>query len=212
MNFRGVWGGPPGVLPSADATYAAPLVLPIPITAASVSGWLTAAISLAWDACPVSDEKPPDLLSSLPRSRPHRRSDKRAAKPAGPQPPATEQGPPDPPKTPRPRTAAANPAAAKRKHSAAAGARAKAPSRAQGKRSPAAQAKSSPRRAKPNSPRLPQPAQPPGTPKPAARGSQPEHRSDPLSTAVQAAAELAEIGLSVGTRALRQALSRLPRP
>jgi hypothetical protein len=33
-----------------------------------------------------------------------------------------------------------------------------------------------------------------------------------LGTAVQAAAELAEIGLMAGARALRGALSRLPRP
>ncbi len=32
-----------------------------------------------------------------------------------------------------------------------------------------------------------------------------------MGTAVQAAAELAEIGLQAGTRALRGALSRLPR-
>jgi hypothetical protein len=34
----------------------------------------------------------------------------------------------------------------------------------------------------------------------------------PVGTAVQAAAELAEIGLSMSARALRRALSRLPRP
>jgi len=34
----------------------------------------------------------------------------------------------------------------------------------------------------------------------------------PVGTAVQAAAELAEIGLSISARALRNALSRLPRP
>jgi hypothetical protein len=33
-----------------------------------------------------------------------------------------------------------------------------------------------------------------------------------LSTAVQAAAELAEIGLSVSARAVRRAASKLPRP
>jgi hypothetical protein len=33
-----------------------------------------------------------------------------------------------------------------------------------------------------------------------------------LETAVQAAAELAEIGLHAGARALRRAVSRLPRP
>jgi hypothetical protein len=40
----------------------------------------------------------------------------------------------------------------------------------------------------------------------------PASGADILSTAVQAAAELAEIGLSVSTRALRNALSRLPKP
>jgi hypothetical protein len=33
-----------------------------------------------------------------------------------------------------------------------------------------------------------------------------------LKTAAQATAELAEIGLALGTRALRQAIDRLPRP
>ena len=37
-------------------------------------------------------------------------------------------------------------------------------------------------------------------------------RTDVLGTAVQAAAELAEIGLTVGARTLRNALSRLPHP
>jgi hypothetical protein len=36
--------------------------------------------------------------------------------------------------------------------------------------------------------------------------------ADILGTAVQAAAELAEIGLSASARALRGAISRLPRP
>jgi hypothetical protein len=40
----------------------------------------------------------------------------------------------------------------------------------------------------------------------------PPKGSDIVSTAVQAAAELAEIGLSVSARALRNAVSRLPRP
>src|SRR5690348_8950946 len=39
----------------------------------------------------------------------------------------------------------------------------------------------------------------------------PTSTAGPLETAVQAAAELAEIGLSVSARALRGALSRLPR-
>src|SRR5437764_1064156 len=32
---------------------------------------------------PMSDERPPDVLSALPRTRPHRRSDKRAANGGG---------------------------------------------------------------------------------------------------------------------------------
>ena len=48
------------------------------------------------------------------------------------------------------------------------------------------------------------PRKPKHLPKPA--------RADVIGTAVQAAAELAEIGLSAGARALRGAVSRLPRP
>jgi hypothetical protein len=40
----------------------------------------------------------------------------------------------------------------------------------------------------------------------------PPNTAGPVGTAVQAAAELAEIGLSVSARALRGALARLPRP
>jgi hypothetical protein len=54
------------------------------------------------------------------------------------------------------------------------------------------------------------PAIPAKTPRaiPGARAT----RSDVLGTAVQAAAELAEIGLTIGARTLRDALSRLPHP
>ena len=90
----------------------------------------------------MSDEHPTDLLGALPRTRPHRRSDKRPAR------------------------AAAEPA-----------------------------------RVKATAPRAKRP------PEPAAPTSVPIVR-----TAVQAAAELAEIGLSLGARALRGAAGRLPRP
>ncbi|MGI9183477.1 MAG: hypothetical protein ACR2GZ_00710 [Solirubrobacteraceae bacterium] len=40
----------------------------------------------------------------------------------------------------------------------------------------------------------------------------PDPAAGPLGTAVQAAAELAEIGMMASARALRGALSRLPRP
>ena len=57
----------------------------------------------------------------------------------------------------------------------------------------------------------------PGPPPPGARPrtaapTPPEPEAGPLGTAVQAAAELAEIGLMASARALRSALSRLPRP
>jgi hypothetical protein len=67
--------------------------------------------------------------------------------------------------------------------------------------------------------RLRQPAQPDGAPdmprasEPArARSFSSASGAEILGTAVQAAAELAEIGLSAGARALRNAVSRLPRP
>jgi hypothetical protein len=71
--------------------------------------------------------------------------------------------------------------------------------------------------------RLRQPKQPGGTPsrgpakpRPAARTPvrtpSPPKGGEILGTAVQAAAELAEIGLSAGARALRRAVSHLPRP
>ncbi|HUZ27723.1 MAG TPA: hypothetical protein VMU90_00690 [Solirubrobacteraceae bacterium] len=40
----------------------------------------------------------------------------------------------------------------------------------------------------------------------------PPSAADIVGTAVGAAAELGEIGLTLGTRALRRTLSRLPRP
>ncbi len=84
----------------------------------------------------MSDDRPRDVLSSLPRRRPHRRSDKRG---------------------PRPLTSSAPPA---------------------GKPAPA----------------------------PAPTGT------DILQTAVRVATELAEIGITVSARALRNTLWRLPRP
>lgn len=94
------------------------------------------------------DEKPSEILGSLPRRRPQRRSDKRQA----------------------------------------------------------------PQR-RPRADALRQPQQPSGTPPaPRARRPIPASGTELLSTVAQATAELAEIGLSVSARALRNALGRLPRP
>jgi hypothetical protein len=118
----------------------------------------------------MSDKTQPTVLGSLPRTRPHRRSDKRASLAV---PPAAEATP-----APKPQ-AAPKPRAAKRKPTAA---------RPAPKRAPAA-------KRPPVAPPAP-PAESPGA----------------LETAVQAAAELAEIGLQASARALRRTLSRLPRP
>ncbi len=62
-------------------------------------------------------------------------------------------------------------------------------------------------------PRMRQPAQPAGVPR-TPREVPPEDPSSRhlLGTAAQAAAELAEIGLSASARALRRVVDRLPRP
>jgi hypothetical protein len=122
----------------------------------------------------MNDEPTSEVLSGLPRRRPHRRSEKRdAPQPRGAVVPA---GRPDLAQTPR------------------------APSG-------------------PASERLRQPAQPEGIPA-SPPGAEPAHAgsfssaggAELLSTAVQAAAELTEIALSAGARALRNSISRLPRP
>ncbi len=133
----------------------------------------------------MSEQRPSDVLGALPRRRPHRRSAKRpAAKPSGSA--AAAEAPP----ARRPR-----------------GARPKAPA-------PSAPAASAPARATARrSPRLRQPAQPAGVPAtPAGRRTEPPTGGHILGMAAQAAAELAEIGLSVSARALRRVVDRLPRP
>jgi hypothetical protein len=67
---------------------------------------------------------------------------------------------------------------------------------------------------RPRAGRREQPSPPAGRreqPSPAAQPS-PPRGAELVSTAVQAAAELAEIGLSATARAIREAVARLPRP
>ncbi len=98
----------------------------------------------------------------------------------------------------------AKPTGAKRTRAAAAPNRA--PAAAKPKRAPVA---AQPRAAKPA------PAATPPAPSRGGRPSEPataDAAHGVLETAVQAAAELAEIGLHASARALRRAVSRLPRP
>jgi hypothetical protein len=155
----------------------------------------------------LSDERPSDVLGALPHRRPQRRSAKRAA-------PAGRSGP----------SGTANGNAARPKRATASAERTTAPAkrapatpRSRGAR-PATPQRSAPAtatRATPRRPeRLHQPAQPAGGPPTPPRAGEPDQTTgrDILGIAAQAAAELAEIGLSVSARALRNAVSRLPRP
>jgi hypothetical protein len=121
------------------------------------------------------------VMGSLPRTRPHRRSAKR--------PPATG---PAKSRTPNAGTAKAGTAKA---GTAKAGTTKAAAART-------GTARPSPSKAA--SPAAPGPPQP----RPA---SSPDNSPGVLETAVQAAAELTEIGLHAGARALRRTLSRLSR-
>ena len=135
-----------------------------------------------------------DVLSALPHRRPHRRSDKRAARPA-----KTEAA------TAAPRATKEAPRAKETTRAKQEAPRAKATStRPATKPTPAT---------RPAPKRLRQPAQPAGAPpSPRSRASVPNTGADVLGTAVHAAAELAEIGLTAGARALRNAVARLPKP
>jgi hypothetical protein len=127
-----------------------------------------------------------DVMSSLPRTRPQRASRRRASGRA-----ADTQAK----RTPR---AAAKPAAGK-----ASGARAK-PS-AKGARAASA-------RPKPEGVRPSAATRAASTPPPLKRPPSPPSGTDLVGTAVQAAGELAQLGLTLGTRALRDAVKRIPRP
>jgi hypothetical protein len=133
-----------------------------------------------------------EVLTSLPRTRPVRRSAKRgepthAATRAKPQPKATAAKAPT---AAKPRAAAQPKATARTVRPAAAGASAQRP-------------RTAPRRAVP----------PAGYASPSqAEDEQRSASADLIGTAVQAATELAQIGCAVGRQALQSMLDRLPKP
>jgi hypothetical protein len=141
----------------------------------------------------MSDERPSEVLGGLPHTRPHRRSEKRAA-------------PAD-----RTATAAAKaPTPAKARTTRAR----RSPGPPRSSKPLAASAPGATKRATPSAARVRQPAQPPGTPTVTAgpRPPVPSGRVDLIGSAVHVSAELAEIGISAGARALRSVVARLPRP
>ena len=143
-----------------------------------------------------------DVFGSLPNTRPQRPSARRdraraKAKPTGPgpakaKPNAAAQAKPATRAKPAPR---AKPAA-----------RAKSGTRAK----PAAQAKPAAAADPPRATDAQIPAAGYATPRDADDGV--PHGAELVTTAVQAAGELAQIGLAAGGRALKSALGRLPRP
>ncbi|HZU40225.1 MAG TPA: hypothetical protein VE992_04200 [Solirubrobacteraceae bacterium] len=206
------------------------------------------------DASRSGPKQPQEILTALPRSRPHRRSAKRAvgpgeggaeqsvgpgeggakqsAKAAAPS-PAAKPSAPSPAKAPARRQPSARAKTSTRGEPSARGrppagaqppAAPEPPAQAQSLRRPRTAVRAGAREAP-----LQQPPQPRGLPpkptrgrppaerrplppKPPRRATTPERRPDVVATAVQAAAELAEIGLSASARALRGVVSRLPRP
>jgi outer membrane biosynthesis protein TonB len=168
------------------------------------------------------DRKPSsDVLGSLPRTRPQRRSSKRADAPVTAAADVTETKP-----TPKPKRAPAKPkttaaatkpkpkrAPAKPKTTAAATKPKPKPARpkaaaAKKPATPRATATAAAQPAPPTSPRT-ETQQQPSQPR---RSIEPPSGTDILQTAAQAAGDIASLGIEAGRRAVRGALSRLPRP
>jgi hypothetical protein len=167
------------------------------------------------------DEPGQDVMSSLPRSRPHRRSARRSASggdaaPASPRarkPAATAKAKPagEPKRAAKAKPAAEAtpaPAAETAPEAVTAGPRpahsAPAPGAgdSRGRGPSAVRPSAATHRARTGQTPTPARRTPAGAPSGA----------DLLGTALQAAGELAEIGLKLGTQAIRTAASRIPRP
>jgi hypothetical protein len=171
----------------------------------------------------MNEKRQPGVIGSLPSTRPHRRSGKRAAPadPPGasapnPAAPAAKVSPAarvKPPAKPEPTAAAAKPERAK-----PAAARTQAADRSRARTQAADRSRARAQAAA----RTPPPTSPPGAHERSGRASSPARDPAPaapapttpgaLQTALEATAELTEIGLRASARALRVALSRLPRP
>lgn len=134
----------------------------------------------------------PSVLASLPATRPSRIGVERGA--AKPKPATARSRRPAPPTRPKP-----------------AGRTAKPPTRAPERpvRTPEPVA-AGPRAVRAGSPRLETVSEHPTAPPPASSG--PPSGGELVSTVIQAAGELAQIGLTVGGQIIRRAVDRLPKP
>lgn len=157
-----------------------------------------------------------DVLSNLPRSRPHRRSSKREGVTA------TKRKAAEAAEASSPATGTAKPADTERAARKPA-AKAKAPTTttAAAARRPkpvAAPAAGAAAGSEPRAQRLRKPPPPPSPLPPTAGKTEPPKRqaqpsgTELVGTVVQAASELAQVGLTIGGQVLKRAVSRLPKP
>jgi hypothetical protein len=162
-----------------------------------------------------------DVLTSLPSTRPTRRSPKRASAAAAE--PTVNGARPDAEKAPakrvaaskaKPKAAAAKKPAARKATTAKAPAKAAAATKAKAKatakpgpKATATEPKAAPRNAASSSPPTPPAGWATPDQKPGQSGG-----GGLIGTAVEAVGELAQIGLAFGGQALKQALQRLPKP
>ncbi|MGZ6671807.1 MAG: hypothetical protein ACXVFM_05600 [Solirubrobacteraceae bacterium] len=155
-----------------------------------------------------------DVFSSLPNTRPQRRSARRdragaKAKPTGPG-PAKAGTKAKPAARAKPNAAAQAKSAARAKPAGRAKASAATRAKAGARAKPAAQATAAAAAAPP--PATDAQIPPAGYATPRGGDDGVPHGAELVTTAVQAAGELAQIGLAAGGRALKSALGRLPRP
>jgi hypothetical protein len=161
-----------------------------------------------------------EVLTSLPRTRPTRRSAKRGGPPAQDGPPASPAAEPAPAR----RAPAKAPAANTKKAATTAKPKAAGTSASRAKARPAAKprtattakatskAKANTTAAEASKTATPPPPPPAGWASAKEQPTLPSGPAELLGTAVQAVGELAQIGLTFGGQALKQALSRLNRP
>ena len=170
-----------------------------------------------------ADDDRTEVLTSLPRSRPQRRSARRAGGNGETEPAEAKAAETKPGAAKKPRAAAKPRAASAGKTSAATSGASKPPKGGTARTrqpAPKAKAKAAPKakaaaRAKPTSPRTtakPRPEAVTGPPREdRARPVEPPSSTDVLQSVVQAAGELTQVGVTIGREVAKSVIKRLPR-